>query len=193
MEDERSANPVCVSSLMMFRSDECAHLGAHEGHQQNFEFVTELVTVMVTMSVMIVIIVAVVMVMVVLPGMLVTISVAASMFWSPPIAFSIVPALGTMFVARDHPACALIRRAAVVAWHPAIMVALGRPESGHPYKRGLRRRRWRLDTNRRRSNTDVDRNLRPGRRGGHCCNKSERQNLFEHGFPSSIRERMVAL
>lgn len=89
---------------------------------------------MVAISVMIVIVVPITVATVVLPGMVVTISVAASMFWSPPVAFPIVPALGTMFVTWDDPACAFVWRTPVVTGHPPIVAALGRPEASHPYK-----------------------------------------------------------
>jgi hypothetical protein len=88
--------------------------------------------------------------------MVMTVSVAVTMSWPAPIAFSITPALWAMLIVRDDPARLRIRRLHVVTNHPAIVVPLRRPESGHPRERGRRWWRWRLDANRRRGYADIN-------------------------------------
>jgi hypothetical protein len=101
-----------------------------------------------------------------------------------PVAFAIMPAARALFVMRGIPGGALVGRPHVVTDDPAIVISLWRPKSRNPDKRGFRRG-WRyLNADRRRCNPNVDRDLRPGRRREHCCNKPETHILFQHiSFP----------
>jgi hypothetical protein len=127
------------------------------------------------------------MVVVILPRMVMAISVAPAMLRPAPIAFPVAPALRAVLIVRDDPACVCIRRLHVMTNDPAVVVPLGRPESGHPHKGGFRRRRWRLDANRRRRYADIDGNLGPCW-CQECCRKGpEGQTLFQH---ASLSERV---
>jgi hypothetical protein len=101
-----------------------------------------------------------------------------------PVAFAIMPAARALLVIRGIPGGALVRRPHIVTADPAIVTPLWCPEACHPNKRGFRRRWRHLNANRRRRNPNVDRDLRPGRRREHCCNKPETHILFQHIFPS---------
>jgi hypothetical protein len=72
----------------------------------------------------------------------VTVAMAVIMVFPAPGAFAIVPPVGSMFVARAGPICAGVGRPYVVTGDPAIVLALGRPETAHPDE-SRSRRRWR--------------------------------------------------
>src|SRR5882757_8453752 len=101
---------------------------------------TELVTIVVAISVIVVVAFpffmprGVAMVTIILPRMVMAISVAVAMLRPAPVAFSIALALWAVLIVRDDPACLCIRRLHVMTSHPAVVVPLGRPESGHPHK-----------------------------------------------------------
>jgi hypothetical protein len=101
-----------------------------------------------------------------------------------PVAFAIMPAASALFVMRGIPGGALVGWPHVVTGDPAIVISLWRPESRNPDKRGFRRRWRHLNADRRRCNPNVDRDLRPGRRREHYCNKPETHILFQHISPS---------
>lgn len=116
-----------------------------------------------------------------------SVSVAVPM---SPVAFAIMPAARALFVMRGIPGGALVGWPHVVTGDPAIVISLWRPESRNPDKRGFRRRWRHLNADRRRCNTNVDRDLRPGRRREHCCNKPETHILFQHiSFPLRYRSK----
>jgi hypothetical protein len=110
----------------------------------------------------------------------VTVAMAVIMVFPAPGALPVVPPVGSMFVAGAGPICTGVGRPYVVTGDPAIVLALGRPETAHPDE-SRSRRRWRgLDAYGRRRNSDIYGNLRPGGRCESCCENSESDTLFEH-------------
>jgi hypothetical protein len=105
------------------------------------------------------------------------------MIFPGPGAFPIMPPAIFMHVMRTGPICAGVGRPRIVTGSPAIVLALGRPETTYP-DQGRFRRRWRhLDADGRRCYPYVDGDLRPGWRRESCCNNSESHTLFEHAAP----------
>ena len=132
--------------------------------------------------------------MVVVPVLVLVMSVGVAMpmpvimVFPAPGAFPIMPSASFMHVVRTGPICAGIGRPRIVTGDPAIVLALGRPETTYP-DHGRFRWRWRcLDADGRRCYPDVDGDLRPGRRRESCCNNSESHTLFEHAA-LSLRTR----
>jgi hypothetical protein len=149
------------------------------------DFRVQLIVVMamtVTMVMIVIVFATVASIMIAFP-ISAPVGVAVAMVMSP-VAFAIVPAARALFVMRGIPGGALVRWPHIVTGDPAIVILLWRPETCNPDKRGFRRRWRHLNANRRRRNPNVDRDLRPGRRREHCCNKPETHILFQHIFPS---------
>jgi hypothetical protein len=118
----------------------------------------------------------------------VTVAMAVIMVFPAPGAFAIVPPARSVFVARAGPICTGVGRPYVVTGDPAIVLALGRPETAHPDE-SRSRRWWRgLYAHGRRRDTDIDGNLRPGGRREGYCNYSESDTSFEH-VALSLRTR----
>src|SRR6185437_11419361 len=95
-----------------------------------------------------------------------------------PIAFVIALAVPVMDVLRSSPVCTGIRRMLVVTGNPVIAWARRRPEASNPQhlRRGWRERH--LHADRRRCDSDNDRDLRPSRRSQSYSNRS--QNYATH-------------
>ncbi len=74
--------------------------------------------------------------MVAVPVLVLVVSIGVAipviMVFPPPGAFPIVPSASLMHVVRTGPICAGIGRPRVVTGDPAIVLALGRPETTYP-------------------------------------------------------------
>ena len=136
------------------------------------------------------IVMVVTMTMVIVPALVLVVSIGVAMamtvimVFPAPGAFLIMPSASFMHVMRTGPICAGIGRPRIVTGDPAIVLALGRPETTYPDHGRFRWRRRRLDADGRRCYPDVDGDLRPGRRRESCCNNSESHAVLEHTVPS---------
>src|SRR6201987_734399 len=113
------------------------------------------------------------------------------MVFPAPGALPIMPSASFMHVMRTGPICAGIGRPRIVASDPAIVLALGRPETTYPDQGRFWRRRRGFDADGRRCNPNVDGDLRPCGRRESCCNSSENHALFEHAVPFSENSKSL--
>ena len=155
----------------------------------SLDFYWRLIVVMMAVVVVVILVMSVVVVVILVVSIGVAMPMPVVMVFPAPGAFPIMPSASFMHVVRTGPICAGIGRPRIVTGDPAIVLALGRPETTYPDQGRFRRRRWRrLDADGRRCYPDVDGDLRPGRRRESCCNNSESHTLFEHAA-LSLRTR----